>query len=96
MFRQLREATRQALDDLPDVLRQMELQTVETRSWIAELEASAAGGGDAPTQELAEARDGAQQRLAQTVTAQLDAAREITQAVDRLLAGELVQMGRRS
>ncbi len=67
-------------------------------------------GDDAPTQELAEARDGAQQHLAETVTAletlrlellrfhegggtldgltaELAAAREITRAVDRLLAG---------
>jgi hypothetical protein len=109
LFRELPEAARRALEDLPDILRQMELQTLETRTWISELEASAAGH-DARTQELAEARDGAQQSLAESVTAleairlellrfhegggtlegltaQLDAAHEITQAVDRLLAG---------
>ena len=80
------------------------------RRWISELEASAADGDDAPTQELSDARDEAQQHLAESVTAlemlrlellrfhegggtldgltaELDAAREITQAVDRLLAG---------
>ena len=110
LFRELPEAARKALEDLPDVLRQMELQTLETRTWISELEASAAGGDDALTQELSEARDSAQQRLTESVTAleairlellrfhegggslegltaELDAAREITQAVDRLLAG---------
>ncbi len=68
LFRELPEAARQALDDLPDVLRQMELQTLETLR--LELLRFHEGGGTL---------DG--------LTAQLDAAREITLAVDRLLAG---------
>jgi hypothetical protein len=110
MFRELAEGARRALEDLPDVLRQMEVQTFETRTWISELEASAAGGGDARTLGRAEARDAAQHHLAETVTAletlrlellrfhegsgtldgltaELGAAREITRAVDLLLAG---------
>jgi serine/threonine-protein kinase len=109
LFQELPQPARNALEDLPGVLNKMELQTLGTRTWIAQLETTAAGDQDAPDRELAEARDGAQQRLAETVTAletirlelsrfhegtgsleslkaELTAAREITRAVDRVLA----------
>lgn len=102
-FENLPDAARKALEDLPDVLRRLELQTQGMRTWIAELD------GTASAREV-EVRDAAQQRLAETVTAvetirlqllrlhdgtgtvesltaELAAARKIGDAVDRLLEG---------
>ena len=102
LYENLPEAAKRWLVDLPDTLRRLELQTADTRAFIADLETSLPSDGVA--------REVAQQRLTdsitvletirlavdrledgagtvQGVTAELDAAREIHEAVDRMLAG---------
>ena len=99
------------MHDLPADLRQLEVTTLHTRDYHAELEASFSSDSDSDSvaPELAEAHEETQRGLAaavtalervrlelrqleagagtvEGVTAELEAAREVQQAVDRLLA----------
>lgn len=108
LYENLPEAARKVLEDLPHVVWRLESQTQRMRALVATLEASAASEPEASANQRLEARDAAQLRLAEGltalesirlqlirlqsgtgtiegVTADLAAAREIADAVDRLL-----------
>ena len=115
LYQNLPEGVREALGDLPAVVRQLEVKTQYTRDYIAELEANLSDSDSAPSA-LADAHEETQRGLAAVVTAlerirlelrqleagagtvegvsaELAAAREIQQAVDRLLAARAEMRG---
>lgn len=110
LYENLPEAARNELADFPYVLRDLKVQALDARAFMAELEATMSSDAGVASAELTHARDEAQQGLAETVTAleairlalqwledgtgtvqgvtaELAAAREISEAVDRIREG---------
>ncbi len=69
LFESLPEAARKALEDLPEAIRRLELQTQGIRTWIGELETSGARDRATSDRELVKTHNRAQRRLAETETA---------------------------
>lgn len=68
IFEQLPNAAQSALERLPAVLAQLELQTVGLRTWLSELDAQPAGDRGTPATQP-EAREKVDKRLSEAVTA---------------------------